>query len=343
MMLQMQRTIRVRSAAADNWIRRLRNLESEKEKALGISPPLAEKIFISPMTKEDRLGFFRPDVLAIVISESLIAGGREEDTENIFLHELAHALDYRENGTTGHGPSFRTCCRRLGLEEGFDKSRVRLNDKKRKSTGERIKKLLALSSSPFENESAAAIRKAQQLMMEYGNHTAGDEKICEVPLLTSSRFSLGTKAVLAFVEKESGVFLLYAPSEDGRRSAMAYGSLDEVEFALYLTDYLLSSAEREIRRLRREGEHISRDSFMDGMIRIISGTASKAGTDTALVSLRNRNEESARRIVYPDTALHKRRIRSSSLFDDSSYGRGSTFARNLDIKASRRTRLIGDE
>lgn len=335
----MHRTIGVRSTLTDGWIRRFREIEKEKEASLSIFPPLVSMIVIAPMTEESRLGFFRPDNPSIVISESLIRNGGERDIINVFLHELAHALDYRMRGNTGHGPSFRECCRILGMDEGFDKSHIKLELGNKERRSEKIRKLLSLSSSPFENESAIAIQKARKLMMENGDEDRSDERIYETALLSSSRFSYGVKEVLSYTERTSGIFLLYVPAPEGR-SAMAYGSLDEVEFAIYLLDYLLSSSERAIRSLRKEGKHITKDSFLKGAIDVLTERTREESIDNALIALRTENEKAARAIVYPETRLVRRSIRSSSLFDRSSYDSGKGFGKSLDISRSRRRKLI---
>ena len=94
------------------------------------------------------------------------------------LHELAHALDYALHGfLSGHSPSFRECCRMLGLDPGFEKSRVRLSAAERNGRKDRIRKLLALSSSPFENEASEAIRKAKALMAKEGIDCSGKRAV----------------------------------------------------------------------------------------------------------------------------------------------------------------------
>ena len=335
----MHRTIGVRSTLTDSWIRRFEDIEKEGERSLGISTPLVSRIIIAPMTADSRLGFFRADDPAIVISESLVRSAGERDIMNVFLHELAHALDYRMNGEAGHGPSFRECCRRLGLDAGFDKSHIRLEIGSKERRSEKIRKLLSLSSSPFENESAIAIQKAQELMMENGVEARSDERIYETVLLSSSRFSYGIKEVLSYTERTSGIFLLYVPSPEGR-SAMAYGSLGEVEFAIYLLDYLISSSQRAIRTLRKAGKRITKDSFLKGAIDVLSERTREENIDNAIITLRTENEKATRTIVYPETRLVRRSIRSSSLFDRSSYDSGKGFGNTLDISKSKRRKLI---
>ena len=326
----MERTITVRSSAIDSWIRRFRAIEREKEKKLGIAKPLAASILITPALESSKLGFFRPDALLIVINEDLVENGTDREIENVFLHELAHALDYRLNGAAEHGNSFRACCRMLGIDEGFDKSVIKLSVSRMNARREKIRKIMALSSSPFENESASAIRKARKLMAESGLDGCAHEKIYMTALHSAGKFSYGTKMLLSYVEKASGVFIV-TTHEGKERKAIAYGSLEEVEFSLYLFDYLSSSADREIRTRRKQGEHISKDNFMMGMIETLSSSTSESALDTSIIAIHDKNRDKAKRMIYPNTRLVTRSSRSSASFDDGSYGIGKCFGDNLDV------------
>lgn len=326
----MQRTITVRSTAIDSWTRRMRAIQREKEATLGIARPLASSIQIAPTLDGGKLGFFRPDNLLIAISEDLIEDGTDSQITNVFLHELAHALDYRVNGKIGHSQSFRECCRALGVDEGFDKSAIRLSIGRMSAKRERIRKLMALSSSPFENESAIAIRKAQSLMLENGIDERTDERIYTAPLYSSHRFSYGVKAILGYTERMSGIFLITS-SDGGIRNAIAYGSLPEVEFAIYLFDYLISSVESGIRAAREDGIRISRDNFIMGMIDTLSGKMPADSTETAIAAIQSLNMERAGKIVYPGMKFIRKATKSYLSFDEGSYGQGKGFADKLDI------------
>ena len=326
----MERTITVRSSALDSWIKRFRKIERDKESKLGITVPLVSSILITPSLDQHKLGYFRPDSLLIAISEDLVENGTESEIENVFLHELSHALDYRISRSLEHGQSFRRCCRLLGVDEGFDKSRIQLSIGRMNSKREKIKKLMALSSSPFENESAAAIQKAKKLMAENEIGEKEDERIYTAPLYSAGKFSYGMKLLLSYVEKSSGIFLITA-HEGKEKRALAYGSLEEVEFALYLFDYLLSSTDSAIKALRSDGEKVSRDNFIMGMIDILTSRTSGHSTDTALIAIQNKNKETVKRIVYPEERfVHKSSV-SYIYFDEGSYGHGKGFAGSLDV------------
>ena len=161
----MERIITVRSTRLDNAEKKLEALGREKEAELrgkGVIKgydSLFSRILIAPSLTDRKLGYFSPADKLIVISEEILNSASWHDTENIFIHELGHALAFRLYKDLDHSASFRECCSMLGLEKGFEKSKVKLAAKETEKEKDRIRKLLALSSSPFENEAAEAIKK----------------------------------------------------------------------------------------------------------------------------------------------------------------------------------------
>ena len=325
----MDRTIRASSSMIDKQIGKLWDLYNDKTAELHIQPQIVSVILAVPSLPGNILAMFRPEDKAITIIEDVLISN-PEDMENIFLHELAHALDWYLYKASGHGQTFRECCRMLGALPEFSRSHVRLSIDKQNSRRETIKKLMALSSSPFENESASAIRKARKLMAESGLDGCAHEKIYMTALHSAGKFSYGTKMLLSYVEKASGVFIV-TTHEGKERKAIAYGSLEEVEFSLYLFDYLSSSADREIRTRRKQGEHISKDNFMMGMIETLSSSTSESALDTSIIAIHDKNRDKAKRMIYPNTRLVTRSSRSSASFDDGSYGIGKCFGDNLEV------------
>ncbi len=89
-------------------------------------------------------------------------------------HEMAHQYAEEILGASGeppHGPSFREACRILRVEPRASASRSDQVAAEADDTAARltriVSKLLALGSSPNENEAAAAMRKARALMLEH--------------------------------------------------------------------------------------------------------------------------------------------------------------------------------
>ena len=135
----MERIITARSLRLDKAESELTELGRSWERSLIskgiIYAPLFSALIISPSPEGGRLGYFEAPSRLIVISEAVLDSASASDARSIMLHELAHALDYALHGfLSGHSPSFRECCRMLGLDPGFEKSRVRLSAAERNGT-----------------------------------------------------------------------------------------------------------------------------------------------------------------------------------------------------------------
>ena len=165
-----------------------------------------------------------------------------------------------------------------------------------------------------------------------------EERICMVPLHEGRRFPFSIRMLLSYISETTGVYIVTS-SCNGLKTAMAYGSLDEVEASIYLYDYLVSSSRREIAKLRGDGERIFSDSFLQGVIASLRERTADAGMDSALMVIRDGNMRKAKSIVFRDAKLRTTRTRSRG-GDASSYGRGRSFGSSLDIGESRRRREL---
>ena len=335
----MDRTIRARSPELDKIAAELRELAAEKLKTLGLSANAVSEILISPDLPDSALGLFRPDDRSIIISEELVSEGTKEDIRNIFLHELAHAVDWLLNNGNGHGASFHECCRMLGLSPGFSRSRVSLSIRERSSRREKIRKLMALSSSPFENEAAEAIRKAQKLMLEGNMEVSDREKIHTAELFSAGRLPFWAKELSSYAGSSSGAFVLTL-SKPESRTIMLHGSVEEVELAIYIFDYVVSAAEREIKAQRKSGKKISKGSFICGAVDALSAKTGKTAESTALMVVEERNRALAKKLIYSDAKI--RRTYSSTPIDSGSYQSGRAFGKELNIPERIRIKLIGN-
>ena len=344
----MDRTIRVRSSAIDRQEAILEAFGREKERELMkqgiITAPLFSAVCVAPALEKGRLGCFYASSRLIVISEEMADEADETTLRNVLLHELAHALDHAIHGhLSGHSPAFRECCSILGLDPGFEKSRIKAGIAGREERKERIRKLLALSSSPFENEASEAIRKAKELMAKDGisMDEGKDERIYMVTLYQARRFPFSVRMLLSYVSDTSGAYVVTSHSADGTKEAVAYGSLEQVETAIYLYDYLVSSTESEIGRLRAEGMHISKDSFMQGAVSALSRSTADGDTDKALAAIQSENMRLVQKLIFPDSRISVRRKRASG-GDAWSYQAGKGFGSGLGIPDGIGRRRIGN-
>ena len=336
----MDRTIRASSSMIDKQIGKLWDLYKDKTAELHIQQQIVSVILAVPILPGNILAMFRPDDKAITIIEDVLISN-PEDMENIFLHELAHALDYSINGRlSGHSAGFRECCRILGVDPGFEKSRVRTGLGERKEKKDRIRKLLALSSSPFENESAEAIRKAKMLMAKDGITITDDkeERIYMVPLYTAKRYPFSIRQLLSYISNTTGVYIVISEGREGK-TAFAYGTLEETEASIYLYDYLIGAAECEIKRIRAENGKVSKDSFLRGAIAVLSERTADEGIDNALIAIQSENMRLTKKIVFPETRIRLTTMRSHG-GDAESYSKGRGFGSRLTVPSGIERRRI---
>ncbi len=337
----MNRAIEVTGDREEEITRQLKDecraIEWKAHKEFRLTRPLYSAILFAPGLPGRALGIFMEETGAIVLSDRLA----DRDipfsyVKNIFLHELAHALERAAFGEcSGHGARFHSCCAFLGVEEGFDMARISERIEQRDHKKDKIRKLLALSSSPFREEAATAVEMAQRLMAENPEDGMGEStdssRIYFAVLEEAGRISSGASYLLNLTEKATGVFLVR--SHEGTGSAVrAYGSLEEIELAIYLYGYLNSAIDSEIRRLRKEGQRITRTDFIygacSGLMEKISSTAS--ADSRAVMQLNRKNRELAEKLVFRNAKLRTER-RSSHLSDRKSMQLGGSFASGLDM------------
>lgn len=337
----MDRIIKVIGEKEEKARKLLLPIENEVRKrariSYGIQMPLYNGIFFVHMKNERKLGSFLLQERIIILSEELLDSPLST-LKNVFIHECAHALDYALNGvTSGHSPYFKELCSFLGIEEGFEKAKIEaslLNKEKKK---EKLEKLLAMTSSSFENEAMIALNKARKLIEEDGILAKENEsdKIYMVDVYAKKRISAYIAYISLIISDNIGVFFVkeHTNSEIVLR---AYGSVDQCESTLYLFDYLLSSLEKEIKKQKKEGKTITKDSFMIGAYRALK-EKSKVETTALVKSIKNETEKRARRIAFNDT--HLRKSQSKVHLDKSSYDSGSSFGKTLNLNKQKRKLL----
>lgn len=310
-----------------------RSLEKKAQNSFFIQTPLFDDIHFAPGLMNRALGEFNANYRVIILNEELITEEISIRTiENIFIHEMAHALDYAlNNSISGHSKQFREYCVFFNIDPGFEKAKIKAEIKKRDRRENLIEKLLALSSSPFENEAMIALAMARKLMVENSFTKAqNEEKIYITTLFESSRISYGALAIANFVAKATGVYIVKVKN-NALFKLNAYGSLEEVEAALYLVNFLNGAIDQKIRMLRREGSGITKNNFISGMLAELERKLNLYGNETsaAIKSVKKTNEELVKKLIFP-TNLRTVRKKTSikSLY---SFKKGAEFGKNTDI------------
>lgn len=333
----MERIIRVTSDSINEERSRalafLIELVQSAKKEFSFSSPVFKDIVIAPELNDHALGFFNDKYLLIVINESVM----ELDLatrNNILIHELAHALDYAITGTlSGHSPFFRHICQYLEIDEGFDKSKLKQSLIAMHKKHERIEKLIALSSSPFENEAMQALKKARDLMLSNTCTTsvANEEKLYFAPIYSSGRTPHYITCILSFVSEATGVFIVRSKHDD-QNCSTCYGKFEQVEFALYLFDFILASSDSEVKKNRKNGIKITKDSFIIGALPEMRKQLSNTSADTvhALMKIKNENMLLSKKLVFTKAKLRTKKY-TSSVNDGKSFDIGKKFGAKIDI------------
>lgn len=311
-----------------------RRLEEDMTALVGPQHP---PVFFSPL-KDGLLGLYDSASGAIFISDALISHPYETIVQ-ISRHELAHWRNHIENGSLEHDASFRAWCGRLGCDEDYSRAKVEIGQ--RAGIVDKVRKLRALSSSPFEAESQAALRKVRQLVAEYSLENEGDVdggSICWCDLYSSPRKIPSSRQRLCqMAALQTGVYLVQVRTASGV-CIRAYGRRGELEVASYLVDVLHGAIEGELRRRRAKepGRYYGitgTNSFYDGVYSALQQRRQTESADevgTALAVVERDNERLTRSLVFRDTRLVTRHSRHR--YDPDVYENGRSFGRSLRIR-----------
>lgn len=299
---------------------------------------------------EKKLGLFLTENQVIILSEELL-NAPYEHTLSVALHECAHAREFQLTGSTAHDEEFRAICRQLGIGDGYEKAILKKQHDR--SVLEKIRKLEALSASPFEAEAQAALLKARQLMAENHIQTSGeaeDELIYETDLYEGGRIYKKQISLAQMVQKITGCYPVSIHNE-AFTGIRAYGSRDELEVASYLWDCLEKSIDRALSEKRAGNPWLFQgqqgtSNFYLGVLSAISEKYSakeEEGNTTALVRISDENALKAKRLVFPETRLSARRMKYRR--NDAVYNEGRSYGSHLEIrkgvKEKRRAALPG--
>lgn len=309
-------------------------LKADSNKALrlfSITEPVYNAILFAPNLEKNALGIFLPDSLVIVLDDSLLQFSYET-IKNVFLHELAHAIEYNiYDNITGHGERFHNIATILGVDPAFNRASIKENLEKKEKAQDKINKLLALSTSSFEAEAELALKMAEKLMSENTIESEPYEKIYIAPILEKTRINTSDLCILNITERVTGIFAV--KSKEANKSIIRiYGKLEQVELAIYLYDYLDEKIDVEIARLRRSGYSISKNGFTIGVCeKLISKIAPKGSvSNNAIVLKRDENKRLAQKLVFNDVKLRHEK-RCVNRVDRESLNRGNEFGSKLDL------------
>lgn len=323
---------------------RLKKIIDEKAAAFSIKSPF---LIFAPTDEDGRLGYYDSLQNMIVLSDDFLKESNKGDEEATALHELAHSVDYARRGYSTHDAVFREICRSLGVPEGFDKAKVKLNKQRKNTALRRIDKLIRLSESPFESESTEALKKAQRLMAEYAvtdQETRDEEAVLyTLPLAEKKRFFYYEKVFATIITKLSGAFILREKRKENTVLS-AYGTVDQVEFAyetyIFLQDAMNEAYRNASKAYQGETEKLSFAAGLASRLLEKVERESDIGVSKALILSTKSNREAFLKI---HSELRIRGKRSLSSFSSrSSFEAGENAAMAIRLPEEKgRIRKIG--
>jgi predicted SprT family Zn-dependent metalloprotease len=238
----------------------------------------------TPLSLSDdhsRLGCFVPEPRRIELSRELVANHPWGIVVEVLKHEMAHQFVHEVLGhrdESSHGPSFQRTCERLGIDPratGLPRESPR-----RSPILDRIKKLLALATSPNQHEAEVAMRMAHRLMLRHNlQHVSSDAVAgaygfrhlgrCTGRVLESDRLLAGLLGEFFFVQP---IWVSAFRVADQKRASTLEitGRPENLEMAEYVHGFLQHAAEslwREHKSARGIARNVDRRAFLAGVMR----------------------------------------------------------------------------
>lgn len=238
--------------------------------------------------EEHRLGYYSPADNLIVLSSVLLPDMFRIERENVFLHELAHCVETFSKGRSGHGTAFRDICRSLGVVEGFDRAVCKVRDWSaiRKKAESKARKLMALSSSPFEAEAQSAFRKAQELGQQFSLDFLKEGNSNQLFGVHTEEFVRNPRwkgSLSVFISNITGAYPITCYTRGNKKAMFFYGSREQVESSLYLWNYFIDSFNKKYEENRYRLDRSDKTSFYINMLDTVEESFMKNDSDKSIV------------------------------------------------------------
>ena len=280
----------------------------------------------------------------IFLSEELLSEAVSYETlKEVAGHEFAHYIDSCIYGNLGHGATFKSICKVLGIENDQAAIKHSLTQAaKTSSVLEKVKKLLALSESSNMNEAQSALLKAKELMREYGitERENSTEKIYRVVLAEYKAYTAEISTLVTLAQKISNCWILLSYQTRGIENikvVYAHGTKTECEIASYIYDYLQKELKTQYATAKKNSYSMSyggKKSFYLGveyeMKKKFEQQAIKA-TGTDIVSYEELNGNLSKELIYPTMRMSRKSI-SNRISSAEAYLSGREVGKNLKIR-----------
>lgn len=241
-----------------------------------------QPIPLSLSDEHSRLGCFIADPRRIELARSLVMSQSWGIVLEVLKHEMAHQFVHEVLGhqdESSHGPSFQNVCERLGIDAratGLPAGSAA----HRSPVIDRIKKLLALATSPNQHEAEAAMRAAHRLMLQHNlQHVSPEAGGDSYAFRHLGRYTGRVSEADRLLAGLLGEFFFVQPIwvsvfrvEDEKRVSVleVTGRPDNLDMAEYVHGFLCHAAEslwREHKRERGIRGNADHRAFLAGVMR----------------------------------------------------------------------------
>lgn len=291
---------------------------------------------------ERTLGYFEAKRFRIGINKNFINLNNNNFLLNTLRHELAHYIDFIENGLSNlpHGQSFKEICSRFNWNEDVFRAKEKFNFnsfEKPSKVSDKISKLLSLATSDNPHEAQSALKKANQLLINNQlnlNHISSDEKIIyvqkvlEQKIITPKFMAIDKILTFYFVKTviskiKGGVYL------------EVLGDKSNVEIANYIAKYLdlelellWTKQKKELQKLTTSSKRSFMKGIEEGFASQIQTFQNKSVSSTMLITVQKSLSEQFK-FVYPK--LSSFRLKNNNL-DKNTKKLGFSIGKNLKMK-----------
>ncbi len=234
---------------------------------------------------ERRLGSWDPTTRTLGISEQHIWQRPWHEVVQTLAHEMAHqAADelFDARDEPPHGPAFRRACEALAIDPAASASQP--VDPAGDRILQRVQKLLSLATSDNPHESAAAMARANSLLLQYNlelpTRAPGAGYGFRVVGEMRARLSLHWKQIARILGEFFFVRCLWINTYDARsdragRSLEIAGTESNLEIASYVHGFLHAECERLWQVQRRERGLSGRSAKREFLYGLLTALADK--------------------------------------------------------------------
>lgn len=306
----------------------------------------------------DALGQYHSEGDLIYLNKCLTYGNMEV-AKKILLHELAHYIEFKNTGNTGHSPTFRTIAEELG---GYTEAEVDVIHETTKSEAydpegvvKKVQKLFSLASSDNQNEAELATAKANQLIQQYSLRYVNGEVSLEdkvdfyrASLISYNRTSYTIENILPILRKFGVYATIYRTydgySKRGRTRKLSTlevsGPKANVEVATYAFEYLYPTMEKLYKEYRKKHKTTgagAKASFMEGFY---FGFKSKINTtkntlndeqEEGLIQYSGWVDDMAHKTYYKDCVKGRYIGANGGSYNSGAYGAGQSAGKSTNL------------